>query len=297
MLKVMMEETLISEINSSPGYKLTITDRLVSNMILYTVIQSRNDEVPKFLVYRRPHKDSVYHDRWSIGFGGSMELVDIKSTDGIVDKYGSLLNAGVREINEEIRLSEGTVSSEEISLLGYIDGHHKAIVGHLTLPRHVDAAVIEPENEGKGWFSIDQLVVHLDQFEPWSQSVIEGLAYLLGDVSNESSQRISWRKVPGYSQYEINTRGELRNLKTGRISKGGDAGRYLKVSVYPDGASEPHLEYLHILVCKTYHGAGTKGQVVLHNNNIRTDVRPANLKWGTQSDNIQSAYDDGLIKK
>lgn len=293
----MTEETLISEINSSTGYKLTITDRLVSNMIMYTVIQSRNDTVPKFLVYRRPHKDSVFHDRWSIGFGGSMELVDIVSKDGVVDKYGSLLNAGVREINEEIRLSEGFVESDAISLLGLIDGHHKAIVAHVTLPRHTDAAVVEPENEGKGWFSIDQLVVNLDKFEPWSQSVIEGLAYLLGDISNESSQRISWRKVPGYSQYEINTSGELRNLKTGRISKGGDAGRYLKVSVYPDGEKQPHLEYLHILVCKTYHGPGTKDQVVLHKNNIRTDVRPSNLKWGTQSDNIQSAYNDGLISK
>ena len=297
MLKVISEDTLIDTINNSTTFKIEISDRLISNMIMYTVIELRTGEESKFLVYRRPHKDSVFHDKWSIGVGGSMELYDVVSNQGKVDKFKSLMAAGIRELNEEITLSDGEFSEEDVSFLGYIDGHPKAIVAHVRLPKFITAKVNEPENEGKGFYSLEELSALLDNFEPWSQMVIEGLGYLLGKPSMESTERVTWKDIPGYKQYEVNAKGELRNKKTQRISKGGNAGRYLKVSVYPDGSKVPHLEYLHILVCKAYHGTGSKGQVVLHKNNIRSDVRPSNLKWGSQSDNIQEAYDDGLIKK
>lgn len=296
MLKVLSEDVLINDINTSSGFKIEVDGKLTSNMIMYNMIGSTASGEHKFLVYRRPHKDSIYHNKWSIGYGGSMELVDIISNQGIIDKYNSLLKSGIREVNEEVTLSTGYITADDISLIGFIDGHLKAIVGHIKLSKHASAEVNLPENEGLGWFSLDDLIDHLDRFEPWSQEVIEGLSYLLDRPSTEAADRTTWRTVPGYKRYEVNAKGELRNKKTNRISQGGDAGRYLKVSVYPDGASEPHLEYLHILVCKAYHGLPNKGQVVKHKNNIRSDVRPSNLSWGTQSDNIREAHADGLIK-
>ena len=295
MLKVLPEEDLIWNITSSNAYRLDVTDRLMSNMILYTVVESYKENQTKYLVYRRPHKDSSFHNKWSVGVGGSMELSDLVSLHGHVEKHVSLIASGVRELNEELTLTMGEFTKEDISLIGYIDGHLKAIVGHVRVPPHIEVIVNEPENEGLGWYTLDELIVALDNFEPWSQYVIEGLTYLTGQDSFEATAKTTWRSIPGYKRYEVNAAGELRNKKTSRVSKGGDAGRYLKVSVYPDGADEPHLEYLHILVCKAFHGMPSKGQVVLHKNNIRSDVRPANLEWGTQSDNITNAHADGLI--
>ena len=99
----------------------------------------------------------------------------------------------------------------------------------------------------------------------------------------------TWKKVPGLPGYEASTDGEIRCNETGHVTKGGDAGRYLKVEVARDGKRP--LEYVHILVCTAYHGKPKEGEVVLHKDDDAKNNRPSNLKWGTQSENIQQAYD------
>lgn len=103
-----------------------------------------------------------------------------------------------------------------------------------------------------------------------------------------------WYEIPGYSANCANRKGELLTKKTGHVSQGGKAGRYLKVSVYPDRSESAKLCYLHQLICRAFHGPPKPGQVVLHKDNDRTNNRPSNLKWGTQAENIQRTYDDGL---
>lgn len=105
-----------------------------------------------------------------------------------------------------------------------------------------------------------------------------------------------WKEIPGYSGYLASSLGKIKNKKTGHISKGGDAGRYLKVSVYRDGEDKPHLEHLHRIICLAFHGKPKKGQVVLHIDNNKTNVKSSNLKWGSQKTNVQSAYDEGLYE-
>lgn len=104
---------------------------------------------------------------------------------------------------------------------------------------------------------------------------------------------MAWKSVPGYSKYEINEKGEIRTKETGYVTKGGDAGRYLKTNVTDDN-DKTTLEYMHYLVCITYHGKRKEGMVVSHADNDRTNNAPANLSWTSQSDNVQKAYDDGL---
>ena len=103
-----------------------------------------------------------------------------------------------------------------------------------------------------------------------------------------------WYEIPGFKQYAANRKGELFFKKTGRVTQGGVSDRYRRVSVYPDNASKPKLLYTHDLICRAFHGPPGKGQVVLHKDNDRLNVRPANLKWGTQSENIQDMWNDGL---
>lgn len=111
-----------------------------------------------------------------------------------------------------------------------------------------------------------------------------------------SKDHKGWYEIPGYSGCCANRKGEILTKKTGHITKGGNAGRYLKVSAYKDGRDTPSLVYVHDLVCRAFHGLGTEGRVVLHANNDRRDNTPKNLCWGTQSKNITDVYRDGLRK-
>lgn len=107
---------------------------------------------------------------------------------------------------------------------------------------------------------------------------------------------VGWYEIPGYSGYCANRRGEILTKKTRYTTKGGRAGRYLKVSVYPDGSALPHLQYVHILVCRAFKGLPDQGMVVLHDDDDRFNNAPTNLNWGTQSTNILDTYRTGLRK-
>lgn len=54
--------------------------------------------------------------------------------------------------------------------------------------------------------------------------------------------------------------------------------------------------YVHRLVAETFIPNPKNLPVVMHKNNLKTDYDVENLKWGTQSENITSAYTDGLFK-
>ena len=106
--------------------------------------------------------------------------------------------------------------------------------------------------------------------------------------------RTGWYEIPGYSGYAANRKGQILNKKTGNVTQGGWVGHYRKVSVYPDGAKKPHMQYTHRLVCTAFRGSPKKGQVVNHLDGDRKNLTPSNLKWISQGDNVQHAYDKGL---
>lgn len=110
----------------------------------------------------------------------------------------------------------------------------------------------------------------------------------------ESKDHKGWYEIPGYSKHLANRKGEIFTKKTENFTKGGRAGRYLKVSVYADGDDNASLCYAHDLVCRAFHGSPKKGQVVLHKDNNRFNNKAGNLSWGSQSENIKQVYDDGL---
>ena len=103
-------------------------------------------------------------------------------------------------------------------------------------------------------------------------------------------------EISGYKGYAASRAGKILNKKTGHETLGGDAGRYLRVSVYRDGAKDATLEYVHDLVCIAFKGPRPAGMKVMHANNKRFDNRATNLEWGTQGDNITQTYKDGLRK-
>lgn len=102
-----------------------------------------------------------------------------------------------------------------------------------------------------------------------------------------------WKKIPGLSGYEASSDGEIKCLATDHVTHGGDAGRYLRVEVAR--GNKRTLDYVHILVCTAHHGKPKEGQVVMHKDDDTKNNRASNLKWGSQSENIQSAYDKGRV--
>lgn len=109
---------------------------------------------------------------------------------------------------------------------------------------------------------------------------------------------VQWKPVPGYSDVEASSDGSIRFKSTGHETKGGVAGAYRRVSVVVNQTTkERRLLYVHDLVCRAFHGAPKKGQVVLHKNNDKLNCKSSNVSWGSQSDNITDAHADGLIKR
>lgn len=109
-----------------------------------------------------------------------------------------------------------------------------------------------------------------------------------------SSEHRGWYEIPGFQGCCANRKGEILTKKTGHVTKGGKAGRYLKVSAYRNGDDNASLYYVHDLVCRAFHGKPKKGEVVLHEDDDRANNKPTNLRWGTQSENVKSAWDNGL---
>lgn len=106
-----------------------------------------------------------------------------------------------------------------------------------------------------------------------------------------------WFEIPGYSKYAANRKGEVLNKKLGNSTQGGVSGRYRKIDVYPDNSDDSKLRYTHDLICRAFHGPPKKGQIVLHKDNDRLNILPGNLRWGTQKENIQGVWDDGLRQR
>lgn len=268
-----------------------------STIVMYTFLiktQSR-----RVLVYKRP-ETYFYEDfrnLYSIGFGGGIEVEDLLiNDDGGVDKFNTIIESGLREVEEELVYDGDRFTKDDVTFVGLIADTQMSFVCAIEVDESMDITVAEPENVHVGWIPLDEFGTKRNLMEPWSRYIYDDFLRAYSSMASmESSGGEGWVKIPGYSKYQASRCGKIKNLVTGRISEGGKAGRYLKVSVYPDGSDKPHLEYLHILICKAFHGPGKDGQIVKHKNNLRFDCRASNLEWSSQSDNIQEAYDDGLV--
>lgn len=123
-----------------------------------------------------------------------------------------------------------------------------------------------------------------------------------------------WKPVVGYEGlYEVSSLGNVRSLdriitsiingkevrsrRKGRMLKPSLSHGYLHINLRKIN-TKPKTCRVHRLVAEAFHGPPTgKRNIVNHENGVKTDNRPENLKWTTHSENIQHAYDTKLIKK
>jgi hypothetical protein len=98
--------------------------------------------------------------------------------------------------------------------------------------------------------------------------------------------------VPGYPQVLVNKKGEVFLKESEKITLGGVAGQYRRVSVKVGEGRK--LCYVHDLVCRAFYGPPKAGEVGCHQDDDRLNNAKSNLKWETQSKNIKDTYVRGL---
>lgn len=103
------------------------------------------------------------------------------------------------------------------------------------------------------------------------------------------------KEIEGYNgNYKINESGIVIN-KNGHVMRTAvsNAG-YLRTALeIPNGNGNRKNESIHRLVAQTFIPNPDDLPIVLHKDNDPLNNHVSNLKWGTQSENIKQAFDDG----
>ena len=114
-----------------------------------------------------------------------------------------------------------------------------------------------------------------------------------------------WQPIKGYEGlYEVSDQGRVRSLERkaqtyqgfrrvrGRILKGQKIpGGYLTVMLYKNNETE--RLYIHRLVATAFCSNPLAFSYALHGNDIKTDNRASNLRWGTHQQNVDEAVERG----
>jgi len=108
-----------------------------------------------------------------------------------------------------------------------------------------------------------------------------------------------WEPVAGFcNKYLISKNGAVVSIQPGKrnkfLSKRIDRGGYQTVRLNKDGITSTH--FIHRLIAASYIPNPENKSFINHINGIKTDNRIANLEWCTHAENMQHAYDSGIIK-
>lgn len=104
----------------------------------------------------------------------------------------------------------------------------------------------------------------------------------------------TWKKVPGFSDYEASESGCLR--KGGRrIAANVGSHGYLMVNMKgDDGKRGAHL--LHVVIATAFHGPRPENLDCCHNDGDPYNVAKYNLRWDTRKNNIADQKKHGTFK-
>lgn len=115
-----------------------------------------------------------------------------------------------------------------------------------------------------------------------------------------------WRPVLGYEgAYEVSDLGRVRSLKrvvdAARGARREIPGLIMKARLNAQGYPVISLSRLnvsrvlsiHVLVCEAWHGPRPEGMVARHLDDVKTNLSPSNLSWGTLTQNSRDAIRNG----
>lgn len=103
------------------------------------------------------------------------------------------------------------------------------------------------------------------------------------------------KEIEGFENYSVTEDGRIFNNKFNKFLRLSlTTTGYLKIGL--NKGKERKFYGIHRLVAIAFIPNPDNHPVVMHLNNIKTDNRVENLKWGTYTENAQSAWDDGLCE-
>lgn len=114
-----------------------------------------------------------------------------------------------------------------------------------------------------------------------------------------------WVDIVGYeSIYQISSLGRVKSLErtekhwrggiskvTEKIIKHFSSGIYPRVNLCKNGFAKPYS--IHRLLGEHFIPNPNNYTNVLHSNDVKTDFRLENLRWGNQSDNVKDKFKNG----
>lgn len=149
------------------------TTERIKQIIAYNVLTQDG----KVFVYQRTKKggEARLHDKFSLGCGGHANLSDI----GIDEKdlVKAYINSIYRELEEEVGLERKYIALKELGCL-YLDDTpvnrvHWGVVYKVEVPNGVSLTFQDPALDNGAFLTYDEVVGKRDQFEGWSQTIID----------------------------------------------------------------------------------------------------------------------------
>jgi hypothetical protein len=95
-----------------------------------------------------------------------------------------------------------------------------------------------------------------------------------------------WKIIPRFPNYEISNMGRIRNKRKRILKQFITTNGYCGICLYID-KDTPITGSVHTLVMSAFIGVRPEGLVIDHINRIKTDNRLENLRYCTQSENVQ----------
>lgn len=110
---------------------------------------------------------------------------------------------------------------------------------------------------------------------------------------SDSTQPVErWKDVPGYEgAYRVSDLGRIYSERSGRVLRA-SRGRYHYVTLSREGRAKKH--YVHTLVAEAFLGPRPDGAEVRHVLDDKDDNRAISLVYGTHSENMFDALDNGV---
>lgn len=103
------------------------------------------------------------------------------------------------------------------------------------------------------------------------------------------------KEIKGYENYLINEKGEIFSKLSNKILRQNTNGNYLFVVLMKNGIQ--HKKKIHRLIVENFIKKVKNKNFVNHKDGNKLNNNILNLEWCTHSENIQHAYDIGLIPK